>query len=184
MLLLLLLLLKWLVIVMGQGLKLRRLGRCKVELIGGLDLGAFVRFLQRLLQILVNLLHCIRRRLLVVIRVYVAIVQGEFMTRNGIAQRQLLLNWICGINNSLGMCAGYKFHRRSYGVTAAQRGRLQARLNGLQRTMLLLDLRQLLLLLEVRLLVLLLLLLLWLQRAWLGNWGALETGLGLLLQQL
>jgi len=53
--------------------------------------------------------------------------------------------------------------------------------------MLLLDLRQLLLLLEVWLLVLLLLvllLLLWLQRAGLGNWGALETGLGLLLQQL
>lgn len=86
-------------------------------------------FLQILLQILENLLHRIRWRwqfLIVVVAVAVAVdigaVQGKFMSRNGIAQRrQLLLNWICGIDNGLGVCAGYKFHRRSDGIPRRRR---------------------------------------------------------------
>lgn len=79
-------------------------------------------FLQVLLQILENLLHCIRWRWqflivdVVVIVVAIGAVQGKFMSRNSIALRQLLLNWICGIDNGLGMCARYKFHRRSDGI--------------------------------------------------------------------
>lgn len=88
-------------------------------------------FLQILLQILENLLHCIRWRwqflivnvvvVVIVIAVAIGAVQGKFMSRNGIALRQLLLNWICGIDNGLGMCAGYKFHRRSDGITRRRR---------------------------------------------------------------
>lgn len=83
-------------------------------------------FLQILLQILENLLHRIRWRwqflIVVAVAVDIGAVQGKFMSRNGIAQRrQLLLNWICGIDNGLGMCAGYKFHRRSDGIPRRRR---------------------------------------------------------------